>query len=236
MSDFLNIPTGEVASWSQVALSPKTPNQISSACPHCGIWCLFQMLNTEVNKSSRIGSSRATCPSCKNSLTFVYLYPNVIQQSSLPSCILLVPAPKLKRPEAFQAESVPENVAKAFENTLRTYLSRNFTATTVMGRRTLEGVFLSVIPERERRLNLHQMIEAAAEEVDFAEPLKKLAHAIRAGGNLGAHFDPSAEPDELMAQQMVELLDYLISYLFVWPARIKELEKAIDRGSEISSL
>jgi hypothetical protein len=63
---------------------------------------------------------------------------------------------------------------------------------------------------------------------DLSAPLTQLSHAIRQGGNLGAHFDFEKEPDEDMARTIVELLDYLVSYLYVLPRRIEKLETKLQ--------
>jgi hypothetical protein len=55
-----------------------------------------------------------------------------------------------------------------------------------------------------------------------------LADAIRKGGNLGAHFDSEKEPNDEIAGLMVDVLDYLIEYLFILPNRIKNLHEKIE--------
>ena len=67
--------------------------------------------------------------------------------------------------------------------------------------------------------------------LDLAAPLKSLSHAIRDGGNLGAHFDEEREPTEELARQMVELLDYLIAYLYVLPGQIAGLEQSLSKDA-----
>lgn len=76
---------------------------------------------------------------------------------------------------------------------------------------------------------LYKLIETATQQTDLAAPLRSLSHAIRSGGNLGAHFDMEREPDEAVARQIVELLSYLISYLYVLPARIQQLEEDLGK-------
>jgi hypothetical protein len=39
------------------------------------------------------------------------------------------------------------------------------------------------------------------------------------------------EPDHILAKQMIELLDYLISYLYVLPNEIKKLEHSLNKKS-----
>jgi hypothetical protein len=69
----------------------------------------------------------------------------------------------------------------------------------------------------------------------LAAPLKALSHAIRDGGNLGAHFDAEREPDLAVARQMVQLLAYLITYLYVLPRQIKELEERLGKDDSQAS-
>ena len=80
------------------------------------------------------------------------------------------------------------------------------------------------------------MITLVSEKNDLAKPLTELAHAIRAGGNLGAHFDEEREPDEQMARQLVELLDYMVNFLYILPKKISEVEQKIAAKNVDSDL
>ena len=109
--------------------------------------------------------------------------------------------------------------------------SSNFAATTVCARRTLEGIFKYLVPEKEQKKPLAQLIEHVKSNNDLAAPLQSLSHAIRDGGNLGAHFDMEKEPDAVIARQMVEFLEYLISYLYVLPKEINALESSLNSNA-----
>jgi hypothetical protein len=61
------------------------------------------------------------------------------------------------------------------------------------------------------------------EHIDLQEPIMKIADTIRRGRNIGAHFDAEKEPDQETTEMMLDLLDYLIEYLFVLPERIERL-------------
>ena len=84
--------------------------------------------------------------------------------------------------------------------------------------------------EEKRNTTLAKLIEHTKANVDLAAPLTSLSHAIRDGGNLGAHFDMEKEPNESLAKQMVELLEYLISYLYVLPKEIADLESSLGKS------
>jgi hypothetical protein len=101
----------------------------------------------------------------------------------------------------------------------------------VCARRTLEGIFKHLVEADKRDTTLVSLIEHAKRDMDLAAPLTSLSYAIRDGGNLGAHFDTEKEPDETLARQMVELLQYLISYLYVLPKEIRKLEQNLGKNA-----
>lgn len=143
----------------------------------------------------------------------------------------MYPAAKNHYPSPEFAPDIPEALQKAFVSTIDAFNSRNYAATAVCARRTLEGIFKYLVTEEKRKAPLVKLIEHVKNEIDLAAPLTSLSHAIRDGGNLGAHFDMETEPDEALARHMVELLDYLISYLYVLPKEIKKLEQSLGKGA-----
>jgi hypothetical protein len=127
-------------------------------------------------------------------------------------------------------DDIPEPLQRSLISTIDSYNGKNYVATAVGCRRTLEGIFKYLLPKEKRNEVLAKLINHTKEEVDLAAPLSSLSHAIRDGGNLGAHFDMEKEPDENMARQMVELIDYLISYLYILPKEIEKLEESLAKG------
>ena len=71
----------------------------------------------------------------------------------------------------------------------------------------------------------------SAKEKQVAAPIMSLADALREGGNLGAHFDLEREPTKEVAEEMLDLLDDFIEYLFLLPHKIEELKNRIDAAS-----
>jgi hypothetical protein len=103
-----------------------------------------------------------------------------------------------------------------------------YPAATVSGRRALEGLFKYLVPIEKQKLPLNKLIEEVADNPDLLKPIRNLSHAIREGGNLGAHFDMEREPGAEIARAIIELLDYLVIYLHVLPRRIQELENKLS--------
>jgi hypothetical protein len=182
--------------------SARLATAASAACPHCNTQVQFWAFRAKKSPTSDDSNPAA-----------VYMYPSAERFFSIPEF----------------SSDVPDALRKSFISTIDAFNSGNYVATAVGGRRTLEGIFKYRVSEDKRNEVLFRLIESVTKEVDLAEPLRTLSHAIRDGGNLGAHFDPEREPTEPLARQMLELLDYLISYLYVLPGKIKQLEQSLGK-------
>ncbi len=209
------------------------PTHLKTPCPYCGHWASFAALNYKLNPEARVGSASGICPSCDKSTQFVFVFsfekpkPQLLEVRMFPALQQSVDMPELP-------ESVPEPLRRSYEDTVRAFNARIYGSAATSGRRTLEGIFKYMVPEASRNVGLYKLIKEVEEYVDFAEPLKRLADAIRSGGNLGAHFDETKEPDAEMAKSIIELLGYLIDYLYVLPSNIKALEDQISEDSGIN--
>lgn len=153
------------------------------------------------------------------------------EDSDNPSAVYMHPVAKNHYPSPEFAPNIPEALQRSLVSAIDAFNSRNYAATAVCARRTLEGIFKYLVSEEKRTAPLAKLIEHAKSDIDLAAPLTSLSHAIRDGGNLGAHFDMEKEPTDLIARQMVELLSYLISYLYVLPSEIKKLEDSLGKST-----
>jgi hypothetical protein len=68
--------------------------------------------------------------------------------------------------------------------------------------------------------------------VDLAKPLITLAHAIRQVGNLGARFDLRKEPDRDTVKAQLELIEYLLEYMYTLPGMIETVNDKVDALGE----
>ncbi|MEQ9564413.1 MAG: DUF4145 domain-containing protein, partial [Pseudomonadales bacterium] len=220
------ISNQSVRSWAPT--TQKSPSALSTVCPHCGERVTFSLSRHHEDKFRSAVSGSSGCPNCQVVVHFWAVHNNR-GSGGEPDAIYMYPPVR----SFFQASSlsseVPEPLKKSFVSTVDAFNSRNFVATSVCCRRTLEGIIKYLLPEDKRKGNLIKLIDLAATTLDLAAPLRSLSHAIRDGGNLGAHFDEEKEPTEDLARQMVELLDYLIAYLYVLPGQISELENSLGK-------
>jgi len=226
------IPDTSIRGW--VVLSgARVPNAVSTVCPHCREKGVFTLSGLRDDPNILTISSPAKCPGCNKLVMFWAIRAEKQPKSNdkNPEAVYMYPPAKNYMPMSEFQVDIPPALKKAFISTIDAYNSTNYAATAVCARRTLEGIFKHLVPEDKRTLSLQKLIEHVKDNTDLAAPLTSLSHAIRDGGNLGAHFDMEKEPDQHLAKHMVELLDYLISYLYVLPKEIKKLEDSLGKCS-----
>lgn len=207
-----------------------TAFSVSTSCPYCGERVIFS-LGAYIQDGTRgCVPSTGHCPSCRSEAHFWTIKNPLANGGDQPDYrYYMFPRPKSGYPIPALPENVPEPLQRAFRSTIDSLNTRNFPATAVCARRTLEGIFKYLVAKDDREKSLYVLIDQVKKNNDLAAPLETLSHAIRSGGNLGAHFDDENEPTEAMAHRMVELLDYLISYLYVLPSQITDLEKQLGK-------
>jgi hypothetical protein len=122
---------------------------------------------------------------------------------------------------------MPAAVRQAYQDVIDVYNAGVWSATATMTRRTLEGIVNNLLPEEKGPLA--RQLEQLGKTVDLARPLITLSHSVRQGGNIGAHFDLTRTPDRPTSEAMLDLIEYLIEYIYTLPKRIEELDSRIDR-------
>lgn len=205
--------------------SIKIPTSVNENCPFCHHVVNFGGMNSQHSTISRTTSLISSCHNCKKVVRFI-----CIKDESSPEEVYMFPSGGGLVTGVDIPDSVPEPLRRAYDSTLKSYNAGIYTATAVTGRRTLEGIFKYLLPRAEHGASLFRMIEMVTKANDLSSPLMKLAHAIRDGGNLGAHFDEEREPDADVARKIVELLGFLIEYLYFLPEKIELLEKSLSSG------
>ncbi|WP_157786883.1 DUF4145 domain-containing protein [Pseudomonas psychrophila] len=210
----------------------KVATSISAQCPFCAEKVIFSLSSITTDQNRNSVASTGICPGCGRAVFFWTIKSTKDANGNgrdREYDVFMYPASEFGYPHPKLPSDVPEPLQKALFSTIDSLNSQNFPATAVGARRTLEGIFKYRVEESKRSKSLFQLIDEVKNNVDLAAPLESLSHVIRAGGNLGAHFDAEHEPSEAQAKHMVELLDYLISYLYVLPSQITELEKSLAR-------
>jgi hypothetical protein len=212
----------------------RLPSSISTICPFCDRPAIFALGNFFSDPHRKTFSADAVCPGCKKKIKFWILspppnsYPSGQKVKQTPEAFYMYPSGKPARQEIEGIEKVDEQVARVYASTLKAYNAKIWDAAATCCRKALEGIIKTSLPCSKQNLNLYKAIEELPNHVDLKKPLTNLSHAIREGGNLGAHFDLLREPDEETAQMMPELLEYFLNYMYILPKKIEELDKKVS--------
>jgi hypothetical protein len=174
--------------------------------------------------------TKSHCPACQQNVTFIYITDKKEQINKYFGHLFIYPGDEIRHPlkGIEDAENLQRGIKNAYFSTINVLNSREWNATSVLCRRVLEGITKSFIPEDLKNRTLAAQLNELPKHIDLSEPILTLADAIRKGGNLGAHFDTDKEPNDEVAGLMVDVLDYLIEYLFILPNRIKNLHDKIE--------
>lgn len=166
------IPKQAVRSWAST--TPRSPSAVSTVCPHCGERVTFSIIRPFEDKPRSTVSGSSACPNCQAVVHFWAVH-NTRGAVGEPDAIFMYPPVR----SFFQASSlsaeVPEPLKRSFVSTVDAFNSRNFVATSVCCRRTLEGIIKYLLPEEKRKGNLIKLIDVAATTLDLAAPLRSLS-------------------------------------------------------------
>lgn len=171
-----------------------------SRCSGCGEFSKFIFIDYESPKGNEMGN--------------LYIHPDPDRRDSI-----------------FDFDQIKskykDELKLTYESTLNVFNSGEWNGTTVLARRLLEGITYDILPEDVKSTNLSKRLSEIPNHVDLQKPIVTLNEALRKSGNLGAHFDAQKKSNKKIATQMLNLLDYLIEYIYILPNRIEELHSEI---------
>lgn len=211
------------------------PETIDTNCPFCAKMVNFKTVSYHHDTIRGTTSASAICPGCRKTVFVWAIQPRLVKSSNREDCARLVmyPAPKISRQPIEGANLLPDRIRRAYLDVLSVFNTGVWTATATLCRRTLEGIMSDVLPADERgQGTLATQLKKLSESVDLAKPLITLSHAVRKGGNMGAHFDLEQDPDRETAQAMVDLIEYLLEYVYTLPSMVENLDKRVDELSK----
>ena len=121
-------------------------------------------------------------------------------------------------------EQIPPGVLQYCKTAQDIYFSGNLMATNVLIKTALETMFDGFLPKGNSRNDLSEMIRDSISTINHNEPLAKLSSSTKEHGDLHALFSKHHGTGQDTADAMMQLLETLIMYLYILPARFEALE------------
>lgn len=219
------IPLSNVRNYESVKLI-KLPLVINYECPHCEETISGIKVNHTLSDDSSDATIILRCTSC-NKLTKFWI--PEFSDSKKPSEIFQYGKNTLNKSLMSDVDALPEKLKDAYEETIDVFVTKKWAATSVMCRRTLEGVVYYLNGKSDVNQPLYKALKELPEKVNLSERLIELADGIRKAGNFGAHFDEIVVPDQELATMLVEYIEYLLEFSFVLPKRAEDLHVRLNK-------
>lgn len=209
------------------------PAIVDTLCPYTGVPTAFSLQGWRYVGEVETWTVRAECAGSDEGAAFFWV-PDRLSPDGGPapaSRLFMHPTPKFIRRPLEGVSMIREfDVAlqRAYAASVNVYNAQEWTGTVVVCRRTLEDIARVLLPADRQKISLPLQIQALSKRKDLAQPVQVLADALKRSSNLGPYFDLEKTPDRDTATMVIELLDYLLEYLFVVPRRVQELKQRIE--------
>lgn len=212
------------------------PFTVNTICPFCkvpvGFSIPWKSLGTLSSPDGYV--IRSLCPLGFHLVAFTLIFK---EQGSKDFDFYIYPEGTQRAPMngILENEKLSDGVKRAYLSTLKVFNTGEMNSAGSNVRRTLEGITKSMLPEDLRSKPLSQQIECLKNKIDYSAPIAELSHIIREGGNISTHFDFEKETSLEVAEQMIDLLETLIEYIYILPERIDKLSNDIKKPEGQSS-
>ncbi|UAY55682.1 DUF4145 domain-containing protein [Arachidicoccus terrestris] len=217
--------------WKQTAneVNYKYPISVNTNCPHCKVRVNYKL--SWATRTKIVEYAKSSCPSCQKLSIFIFI--TKASGSGLSGDLFINPSGDVRHSLSGieDAHGLSTGIKNAYYSTIQAFNGHQWIATTVLCRRVLEGIVKGIVNENGKNGSpiLAQQLKQLPDQIDFSKPILTLADAIRKAGNIGAHFDEDKEPDQEVAESLMDVLDYLIEYLFILPSQIEQLHNKIEK-------
>ena len=231
-SQICQLPLSAVARWTKFG-DNWMPVSVDVNCPFCTRLVNLTCGGHHHDRSHETIAMDARCPGCGKTSRLWVLEPGPASDPSRKgcACLWIYPLARAERQPIPEVENMPPALAHVYKATCQAYNAGLWAPCAVSCRRTLEGLVKLLITDAEVKpaSTLADQLKQLPGEVNLAEPLLMLAENVRKGGNLGAHFDLEKEPDQGVAEAMVDLLEYFLEYVYALEQRAIALEDRIEK-------
>lgn len=228
-----------VPKWTSVS-SYWFPAAIDTYCPFCNKAVSFAPRDHSVDGGRQSISASGRCPRCSELAHFWAIQVRLAKEPDQKSCasLLMFPEPRQPRQPIQGVDMIPDGIRRAYHDALDVFNAAVWSAAATCSGRTLEGIMATLKDTAKDSDPSPEEVEELRKFASVAQTLVTLSHSIRRGRNLGAHFNERKSPDQATAEAMLDLIDYLVEYIFVLPATVTKLDSRLaslgkESGSEV---
>lgn len=233
--------------WHPVTLSGRNymvPSEIRTRCGHCGSLQHLKCANPSLNVESNSITCKAICANseCKNSVSrgvsTILIVGLALNPNSRPKEFWILPKPKARKPsvdEGLISGNQASRIKRAYRSALKNFNDNDYTEAIAASGRVVEAIGKTVFPNSKATKNIgplfYNLEDSVSSIPDFKElltPLVNLGKALAVGRNTGGHFFLETEPDDNLASKVLDLTEFLLTYVYVVADQGSEVKRLID--------
>ena len=227
------IPTKSIKQWEWNSTGCNSPLSIDTRCAYCDQTANHVRTHSgKYDDETETVEIRTRCVRCDEPMLFWIVKPPT--SSNTYSCEAVYSFPDAPEPryEKFDEDVIPQRIFRAYQDAIRAFDAGIWDATATMCGKALEGITKTQLPKEQRQGSLGAQLQKLPDHVNLAKPFLDLADVIRGGRNIGAHFDVERETDREMAEALLQLVEHVLEYIYVFEARAKEVNDRLTALNE----
>lgn len=202
------------------------PRTLELRCPHCGERARFHSRPWQEH-GIRIAAAEAPCELCEKTVQLVQLVDG--NAKAIDDALWVTPPPGERRPlrgvEHLEAMSRP--LAREYDSVLRLFNAGHYGAAALTLRHMVEGLAPILLPKDRQDLAPHRQLEALATQPGCARPLQRTVQLLGPDGPFEQAFSDVAAIDRDRAEQMLDVVENLVTCLVVQPAMLEALNDRV---------
>lgn len=139
------------------------------------------------------------------------------------------------REVVIEDQNAPPRIFNAYKEAISCFNNGHWRATVTECARVLEGITKEKFPKAKEKetlystlQNLKSNLEKQTSYLPLFEPILQLGNSLRLGRNASAYFDLEKDPDKEVAEEVLNLVEYIVIYFYVLPQKAIDLETKIE--------
>lgn len=219
------------------------PKHLGTICPECHqhLFIDVEVVGNELIEISSVGM-RGRCPRsvCGFSDIKVFLV-GARTRNQTPQCseIWMLPDPGV-RTLLVSSASLPRGFSDrmfvAYKNSIDTYNSGMWSPSVSSSGRVIEAIGKSFFPSTDGSETIRELFTKLRTSLNsnsnpdyktLLMPILNLDKTLALSRNSGSHFDLSKEPDKDVANKLIDLVEFLLRYIYLIPGEAKDLDEAV---------
>lgn len=210
------------------------PVSIHTACPSCLLSVVFATRKRNYDPLRDTLACSAECPSCNIEVHFWMTNMMTLadtRDENMPE-LFMMPSTESRMNLEQISHLLPDKVLQYCQSTQDVYQSGNLTATRVMAHSTLDAIFSSFLPPGNSRTTLFKSVQDSLPSIDVNQPMTNMARSLRKGEHLDRLLNSSEPASRETADALMELVEKLVSFLYVEPTQFKDLDERLAELSQ----